>query len=216
MTNTTAPEDRTFETNLVQVTARLVKVGDTLNDRKGVPANVATVKVGDKWTELRTEDGTLIRRCHNDDTVTVSRTVETDESRERRQKAQRNERVADNMQKARDLGPRGNVERVYEKLGKEIADGHDVSRLAEDLMEAEAKDFINRRMLAVYDHRIAEGEEPSTALAQVVEHFKEMMVESYDLTRGSSRSTNMVSNLCDDIRREQIADFIRHQSWWAL
>lgn len=51
------------------------------------------------------------------------------------------------------------------------------------------------------------------ATAEVRDHMMHQLYRSTDFNRGSSRSTSMMHNIIDDIRREALCDWVRDLEW---
>ena len=220
--NTTAIEipEAEYRTEISKVELQDVKKGDTLVTGAQSPVNVHSVKVGTKWVELRDVIGKLILRAEVGTEVSVARDVETDESKERRLRARKNEMIRKAVAE-RDVNSA--QKKALAVINKAVEEGYIVSSFqTADLIAAQAEDKVYDRLGAYITNNVGRELEDGTVIDETAayeayrESLKERLLGSYDLTRGLSRSTSVVSNLMDDAEREATVEFIRHGvlKWW--
>lgn len=219
--NTTAIEipEAEYRTEISKVELQDVRKGDTLVTGAQSPVNVHSVKVGTKWVELRDVIGKLIIRAEVGTEVSVARDVETEESKERRLRAKKNEMIREAVAK-RDVNSA--QKKALAVINKAVEEGYQVSSFQmADLLAAQAEDKVYDRLGAFITNNVGREIEDKVwdevdAYEAYRETMKERLLGSYDMTRGLSRSTSMVSNLMDDAEREATVEFIRHGilKWW--
>lgn len=204
--------ERETRTELLTVKIEDVHKGDTFAraDKERV---VHAVKLGTKWVELRTEDGMLIIRQQVGTVVPVAREVETDESKARRQRALKNETIRKSLDKRETQhATKKATAKIQEKLEKGyLIDSFTMSKLIAGQAEDKVYDLLAHRMESV-GRELEDGTivDETFVYERFVEEMKERLIGGYDLTRGLSRSTSVVSNVMDDAEREAIVEFIRH------
>lgn len=210
-TTATAPE---FRTELLTVKIEDVLKGDTFA-RAGKEKVVHAAKLGTKWVELRDEQGVLIIRQQVGTTVPVAREVETDESKARRQRALKNETIRKSVAK-RNVNTA--TTKALAKINEQVAKGYTISSFEmSDLIAAQAEDRVYDRFTAFVTNNVGRVNEETgevvdetAAMEAYREILKDRLIGAFDLTRGLSRSTSVVSNIMDDAEREATVEFVRH------
>lgn len=210
-TTATAPE---FRTELLTVKIEDVLKGDTFA-RAGKEKVVHAAKLGTKWVELRDEQGVLIIRQQVGTTVPVAREVETDESKARRNRALSNETIRKSVAK-RDVNTA--TTKALAKINEKVAQGYTISSFEmSDLIAAQAEDRVYDRFTAFVTNNVGRVNEETgevvdetAAMEAYREILKDRLIGAFDLTRGLSRSTSVVSNIMDDAEREATVEFVRH------
>ena len=196
------------------VSAAHVKKGDVYGGR-----TVYTKKTGTKWTELREEDGMLILRTLNEDPISVAREVPTDE-----------ERAAVEAERAAERRARSNEDIeawVRTKIGKfeERMHGYTLKIINGSMsysydsygsmMEEQAEFEIAQAVKSIFEQGLKSDEDRSeenlefwagrerdwvNAFELWVEQAKEELTSRYSV-RALSRSTSVISNLLEDVKR---------------
>lgn len=173
------------------IKASEAKTGDTWNQ---LVVSRAASKVGPKWTELRTEDGTLIKRVESDSELRVGRWIETEES-----KAARNAFVTNTMIEtaARNWAP--TLPTAIAKL--EANSSHFE---VHNMLGAKAHDNIIGGYVAMALRMAESGEH---TWAEINAEVKVMATKRLiDKARYcANRSTSQISNIMDDMELEELA-----------
>lgn len=217
--NTTAPEKIT-EIKFVTVLASLVHVGDIIATGAERDTIVHSVKVGTKWVELRNNIGKLIMRVEAATELTVGREFETDESKAARERAFRNEAIRKSVAK-KDVN--SNTLKALAALTEQAEKGYIADSFKTSaLLAAQAEDKVADGFGAFVTNNVGRvnketGEviDETAAWEAYIEVLKERLLgRSYDMTRGLSRSTSVVSNVMDDAEREATVEFVRHGGGW--
>jgi hypothetical protein len=209
--NTTTATPAEFETYTETIKAGAAREGDMITSDPAM-RRIRKVKAATKWTELRTEDGTLILRTLSDSDIEVYRERETEASRNRRSREAKNARL---LNAAAEHQPQSNTKKALEALNERVAAGCMVDHwLTSRLLDAQAEDEVLDVLFHLVNERATDPESATDAV-DVLEAYKtklmEQMIGSHDLTSGLSRSTSMVSNLMNDAKREAIARFLNRE-----
>lgn len=212
--------DKVTEAQFINLDVEDVEIGD-LYAVAGKEANIASVKAGTKWIELRADGGKLIARLEVGTKITVVREVETEESKAARKRAFQNETIRKSVEKKA-------VNSAQLKVLAELTEQAQKGYLADSfkmtaLLAAQAEDEINDGFAAFVTNNVGRVNEQTGEVVDetaAYEAYKAMLTKrliggGYDITRGLSRSTSMASNLMDDAKREATVEFIRHGAgWW--
>lgn len=181
-------------------------------------STVASSKTGTKWTELFTASGVKICRRLNTDPVTVSRRFETEESLKARERAQWNQGIARNLkdhvhQTEFDImaSTTAKLEECLEvtKMGYML----DYQKIG-SLMETQATAKVHANFVQAMVHEASKDDDRdlATLLEEYLVHLKDQLANKYS-QRAISRSSNMVSNLMEDVDNSAIAHFIDQAKW---
>lgn len=195
------------------IPARNARMGDRFAGGSAVFSKVAN---GHKYTTIFGSVGQQLFRGPLDDEIIVTRRRETKASRERTVRADKNRRVVREYNTAvKTLGDE--LSKALRMLVEEVEQFHyvDYWKIGNLMAEqAERRLWVEFIQSIEYSSTRDEYNEPVDFLDEFLGELKERMWKRHDFTRSISRSTNALSNLLDDVMREQTAKFIDHTKWW--
>lgn len=205
--------DAEYEDFSVQINAKYAMKGDRF---EGGNAEFGKITNGHKYTTIFDKDGRQLWRGELYDIITVVRTRETSESRERTRRVDSNRRIIREVQKA-DLDRRLNA--AVEKIQKEVSEYHFVDdRYVGSLLTAQAERRVWAHFLQAAEYVQTSDDhtgDPVSFLEEYLNELKNQLIKQYPYNRALSRSTSVLSNLYEDVEAEAIADFIDGTKWWA-
>lgn len=203
----------THYTASVDVAVEDVRRTDELMDRSENLRIANAIKRGPKWIEVRDADAKLIVRAERGTTVTVGRKFETRESIEAKKEARATE-LLEGCIRDREVEMRKAQAKLNARLDQ--YGQVDYSEIG-NLMTAQADNKVWARFEAVVegaksDSHPLHGETLVGIYNRMVQQFREDAFPSYG-GNAMSRSTNVLSNLMEDLDRDAIARFVNVLRW---
>lgn len=203
------PEPETeYDAIDVDIVARTILLGDELR-----PAGKVTrVTRGNKYMTAFVENDVQILRVVLDDTITVTRHRETPESRERYARWSLNRELV--MDLAKDH--RAGLTKAQSMLNDYLNEYHyvDYQRIGA-IMEEQAEYGVWVRFAQAVEYCEKQddfGGDLVTVFDDYCDELKKHLLNRYS-HRAISRSSNVLSNLIDDVDREAMAIFLDRNRW---
>lgn len=203
------PEKETYH-DFVKVLPEYIRRGDTVRKGRskgpgGEPTFTEHVvhnkKVGTKWVYLTDADDKLIAELPVGVEVEVERELETPESSDARKRVYNNQKLAEKI-----VTKRAELKAAQRLFNEHMDTGYEPSYSRwSDLMRAEAEQWVWNGF-AVAAENWDEGDLVDLANKQAEQMTRELI--GTHAHRALSKSTSIMSNLLDEVRRESMAHFI--------
>ena len=196
------------ETKVLEVAASAVQTGDRISkDVRGKQTvfTVDNVKVGMKWATARDAEGNLVFEVLLDDKVTVSREVETVESKRARERARNNAEIERFIASFKPTTPA-----VLAKLTDLANGGYSLlGQNIHELTSAAAADQVYGRAVESLRNQVASN--PEKAYVDAARYLRDHLIRDM-IAKSRSLHNN---DALEDSMMAHTAEIIDRLEWWT-
>ncbi len=199
----------TYETKTFTILANKIRKDDTIDG-----ALVSTVAVGNKWVQVREDDGKLILRCLKSDSIQVDRAVETQQSVKADLRSRTNRKLC---------------RKLSGDLRESVSDAQALVNEHLDTYTHASYDRVGTLLVAQENYRVwmtfktavdcqstldeSEYKDICAIYEAYVAELKASFFSGAGGIRALSKSSNQLSNLMDDIALAAKTKFIEDSRW---